>query len=59
MIKFGKMAAALAAAIAFTMVSAQAQELKIGLRTEPSSLDPQYHALTPICRWRSICSTRW
>ena len=41
------MAAALAAAIAFSASPASAQELKIGLKTEPSSLDPQYHALNP------------
>src|SRR5476649_3037026 len=28
-------------------VTAGAQELKIGLKTEPSSLDPQYHNLGP------------
>ena len=44
---FKKMVAVLAAAIAFTAAAASAQELKIGLKTEPSSLDPQYHALTP------------
>ena len=44
---FRKMVAVLAAAIAFTAAAASAQELKIGLKTEPSSLDPQYHALTP------------
>lgn len=38
------------AATAALLVLAQpalAQELKIGLKTEPSSLDPQYHALIP------------
>src|SRR4051812_34844623 len=47
MIKFGKMAAAVAAAVTFGTASVSAQELKIGLKTEPSSLDPQYHALNP------------
>ena len=47
MTKIGKLATVLAAAGAFTSLSAAAQELKIGLKTEPSSLDPQYHALTP------------
>ena len=27
--------------------SAAAQELKIGIKTEPSSLDPQFHTLNP------------
>ena len=44
---FRKIVAVLAAAIAFAAAAASAQELKIGLKTEPSSLDPQYHALTP------------
>ena len=47
MTTFNRMAALLAAAIAFTAAAASAQELKIGLKTEPSSLDPQYHALNP------------
>ena len=47
MTMFNKMAALLAAAIAFSAAAASAQELKIGLKTEPSSLDPQYHALNP------------
>jgi peptide/nickel transport system substrate-binding protein len=37
---------ALAAALCFS-TAASAQEVKIGLKTEPSSLDPQYHALNP------------
>ena len=28
-------------------LSAAAQELKIGIKTEPSSLDPQFHTLNP------------
>ena len=47
MTRFGKMAAAVAVAMAFSGATASAQELKIGLKTEPSSLDPQYHALNP------------
>ncbi len=39
--------AALATGLAFGMGAAQAQELKIGLKTEPSSLDPFYHNLGP------------
>ncbi|MCR2322132.1 hypothetical protein NSU24_24040, partial [Salmonella enterica] len=30
-----------------TLNSALARDLVIGLKTEPSSMDPQYHALTP------------
>lgn len=47
-----RLALMLTSAIALAGVSvgalpAAAQDLKIGLKTEPSSLDPQYHALTP------------
>lgn len=42
---------ALAATAAFTLGSAisavQAQELRIGLSAEPSSIDPHYHNLSP------------
>ena len=34
------------AALAFTG-SAMARDLVVALKTEPSSMDPQYHALTP------------
>jgi len=44
---FRKMAAVLAAAIAFTS-AASAQELKIGLKTEPSSLDPRWARLKEL-----------
>ena len=37
----------LAAALLACALPAAAQELKIGLKTEPSSLDPQYHNLGP------------
>src|SRR6185437_8837648 len=47
MMKFGKWAAVLAAALTLVAVAAEAQELKIGIKTEPSSLDPQFHTLTP------------
>jgi peptide/nickel transport system substrate-binding protein len=47
MSKIGKIAAALAIAFAVSGGSAVGQELKIGLKTEPSSLDPQFHTLTP------------
>ncbi|MCC3262772.1 ABC transporter substrate-binding protein, partial [Paenibacillus polymyxa] len=30
-----------------TFSTAMARDLVIGLKTEPSSMDPQYHALTP------------
>ena len=36
-----------AAALISSALPAAAQELKIGLKTEPSSLDPQYHNLGP------------
>ncbi len=39
-------ASALAASLAFTGL-AQARDLVIGLRSEPSSMDPQFHSLTP------------
>ena len=43
-----RMALVLSSAVALTLaLPAVAQDLKIGLKTEPSSLDPQYHALTP------------
>jgi peptide/nickel transport system substrate-binding protein len=49
--KIGKLAAVLAAALALGGAAAPssswAQELKIGLKTEPSSLDPQFHTLNP------------
>ena len=45
MSKIGNLGAVIAA-LSFAH-SVQAQELKIGLKTEPSSLDPQYHALNP------------
>ncbi|MCX7361558.1 MAG: ABC transporter substrate-binding protein, partial [Alphaproteobacteria bacterium] len=45
MTRIGKLGAV---AVALCLASAaSAQELKIGLKTEPSSLDPQYHALNP------------
>ena len=51
MTSISRMAAVMTAALTFSAASvsapASAQELKIGLKTEPSSLDPQYHALTP------------
>src|SRR4051794_22996100 len=37
----------LAAALLSFALPAVAQELRIGLKTEPSSLDPQYHNLGP------------
>lgn len=40
-------AALLAIALPLVASTAGAQELKIGLKTEPSSLDPQYHNLGP------------
>lgn len=43
-----RLALVLTSAVALCVaLPAAAQELKIGLKTEPSSLDPQYHALTP------------
>ena len=51
MIGFGRKAAAFAAALAFSTGSVAlpvaAQELKIGIKTEPSALDPQFHTLNP------------
>ena len=47
MSKIGKITAALAIAFAVSGGNAIGQELKIGLKTEPSSLDPQFHTLTP------------
>jgi len=51
MTMFGRQAAAFAAALAFSTVSVAlpvaAQELKIGIKTEPSALDPQFHTLNP------------
>lgn len=43
----GLMIAGVAVAVLGLAQPALAQDLKIGLKTEPSSLDPQYHALTP------------
>jgi len=51
MTKFGRKIAAMAAAVALSGASlaapALAQELKIGIKTEPSALDPQFHTLNP------------
>jgi peptide/nickel transport system substrate-binding protein len=51
MIRFGTNAVAVAVALAFSGISAVppavAQELKIGIKTEPSALDPQFHTLNP------------
>ena len=47
MSKDGKLAAATAGALVLVSLSADAQELKIGIKTEPSSLDPQFHTLNP------------
>jgi len=51
MTKIGRVAASLAAALAFSSVSVSApswaQELKIGIKSEPSALDPQFHTLNP------------
>lgn len=47
MTKTQSLMAGLAVAALMLAQPALAQELKIGLKTEPSSLDPQYHALTP------------
>jgi peptide/nickel transport system substrate-binding protein len=47
-IRWHRVSAALAGVLLLAaMQPVAAQELKIGLKTEPSSLDPQYHALTP------------
>lgn len=43
----GAIIAALALGVGLAAAGAQAKDLTIGLKTEPSSLDPQYHALTP------------
>ena len=60
MTMFNKIGSALPPrAIAFTAAAASAQELKIGLKTEPSSLDPQYHTLNPNLQVALQCSTRW
>lgn len=40
-------AAAAAAALAAPALGARAQELRIALAAEPSSIDPEYHTLTP------------
>lgn len=53
--KIARIAAGLAAALAFSSVflgvsvatPVLAQELKIGIKTEPSALDPQFHTLNP------------
>jgi peptide/nickel transport system substrate-binding protein len=49
--KIGSMAAGLAAALMLALPplapTAGAQELKIGIKTEPSALDPQFHTLNP------------
>ena len=47
MSRIGKLAAAAAGALVLMSLSAAAQELKIGIKTEPSSLDPQFHTLNP------------
>jgi peptide/nickel transport system substrate-binding protein len=51
MIGFGRKAAAFAVTLAFSAAvvtgPATAQELKIGIKTEPSALDPQFHTLNP------------
>jgi peptide/nickel transport system substrate-binding protein len=44
---FGRWTAVVAAALTLVATAAAAQELKIGIKTEPSSLDPQFHTLTP------------
>jgi peptide/nickel transport system substrate-binding protein len=43
---FGMMTATMAAITALT-TSAYARDLVVALKTEPTSMDPQYHALTP------------
>jgi len=48
--RFSRVLACGAAAVVMacgTYSSAMARDLVIGLKTEPSSMDPQYHALTP------------
>lgn len=47
MSKFGLLLRATVLSASLVSFGAAAQELKIGLKTEPTSLDPQYHALTP------------
>ena len=47
MSRIGKISTVLAASMVLAGGPVAAQELKIGLKTEPSSLDPQYHALNP------------
>ena len=42
-----RIALAVAALMIAAVLPAAAQELKIGLKTEPSSLDPQFHNLAP------------
>ena len=53
-------ACAFAAATAGLVGNAVARDLVVAIKTEPSSMDPQYHALTPnICEasmyLRSTC----
>jgi peptide/nickel transport system substrate-binding protein len=47
MLRLTTWCAALALGLAAHMASAAAQEIKIGLAAEPSSIDPHYHNLTP------------
>jgi peptide/nickel transport system substrate-binding protein len=42
-----RLAAASAATLAIMLSAAQAQELRVGLSAEPSSIDPHYHNLSP------------
>lgn len=46
---------ALAAALSLWSASAMAAEVKMGIRTDPSSMDPHYHVYTPNSAvWRHI-----
>ena len=59
MTTFNKMAALLAAAIAFTAAAASAQELKSGSRPSRARSTRSITRSIPTCRSRSTCSIRW
>ncbi len=54
--------ATLAAGILLTqawVAAASAQELRVGLSAEPSSMDPHYHNLSPNNMLSRTSSSRW
>ena len=54
-LRHGMMTASVAA-LAALACGAHARDLVVALKTEPTSMDPQYHALTPNKKLSQACA---